>query len=41
MGSTYAGLRFQPPSDVPAVRDRLHAGGIDTFEADVRFAVRY
>jgi len=29
------------PSDVPAVRDRLHAAGIDTFEADVRFAVRY
>ncbi len=29
------------PSDVPAVRDRLHTAGIDTFEADVRFAVRY
>ena len=29
------------PSDVPAIRDRLHAAGIDTFEADVRFAVRY
>jgi DNA polymerase-2 len=29
------------PSDVPAVRDRLHAAGIETFEADVRFAVRY
>jgi DNA polymerase-2 len=29
------------PSDVPAVRDRLHANGIDTFEADVRFPVRY
>ena len=23
------------------MRDRLHAEGIDTFEADVRFAVRY
>ena len=29
------------PGDVPAIRDRLHAAGIDTFEADVRFAVRY
>ena len=29
------------PSDVPALRDRLHAAGIDTFEADVRFASRY
>lgn len=29
------------PSDVPAIRDRLHAIGIDTFEADVRFPVRY
>jgi DNA polymerase-2 len=29
------------PSDVPAVRDRLHAAGIDTFEADVRFPIRY
>jgi DNA polymerase II len=26
---------------VPGVRDRLHAAGIETFEADVRFAVRY
>ena len=25
----------------PPLRDRLHAAGIDTFEADVRFAVRY
>jgi DNA polymerase-2 len=29
------------PGDVPAMRDRLHAAGIDTFEADVRFAMRY
>jgi len=29
------------PSDVPAIRDRLHTNGIDTFEADVRFPVRY
>jgi len=29
------------PSDVPTIRDRLHASDIDTFEADVRFPVRY
>jgi DNA polymerase II len=29
------------PSSVPTVRDRLHNHGIDTFEADVRFPVRY
>src|SRR6478735_2194185 len=29
------------PGDVPAIRDRLHAAGIETFEADVRFAVGY
>ncbi|MFC1680334.1 DNA polymerase II [Pseudomonadota bacterium] len=29
------------PQDAPRVRDRLHALGIDTFEADVRFAMRY
>ena len=29
------------PADVPPLRDRLHAAGIDTFEADVRFATRY
>jgi DNA polymerase-2 len=29
------------PSDVPPLRDRLHGGGIDTFEADVRFATRF
>jgi DNA polymerase-2 len=29
------------PGDVPAIRDRLQAAGIETFEADVRFAVRY
>ncbi|HXR92720.1 MAG TPA: 3'-5' exonuclease, partial [Steroidobacteraceae bacterium] len=31
----------QTPGDVPAVRDRLHSAGLETFEADVRFAVRY
>src|SRR5262249_3220017 len=29
------------PADVPALRDRLQANGLDTFEADVRFPVRY
>ena len=29
------------PPDVPALRDRLQAVGIDTFEADVRFTIRY
>ena len=29
------------PADAPPVRDRLHARGIETFEADVRFAIRY
>ncbi|MDE0690993.1 MAG: DNA polymerase II [Gammaproteobacteria bacterium] len=29
------------PQDAPPLRDRLHAAGIGTFEADVRFAVRY
>jgi DNA polymerase-2 len=34
-------LETETPPDVPAVRDRLHNAGIDTFEADVRFAIRY
>jgi DNA polymerase-2 len=34
-------VEVQVPSDVPPLRDRLHAAGIDTFEADVRFASRY
>ena len=29
------------PSDVPPLRDALHGAGIETFEADVRFASRY
>ncbi|MDA1073509.1 MAG: DNA polymerase II, partial [Proteobacteria bacterium] len=29
------------PTDIPRVRDRLQADGVVTFEADVRFAVRY
>jgi DNA polymerase-2 len=34
-------IEVQTPQDVPGVRDRLHAAGIETFEADVRFALRY
>ena len=40
-GTQVARIEVEAPGDVPAVRDRLHAAGIDTFEADVRFAVRY
>ena len=36
-----AGSRSTFPATCRAVRDRLHAAGIETFEADVRFAVRY
>jgi DNA polymerase II len=34
-------IEAQSPTDVPGMRDRLHAVGVATFEADVRFAVRY
>jgi len=34
-------VEVEIPSDVPALRDRLHAVGVGTFEADVRFATRY
>lgn len=40
-GSPVSQVVVDIPSDVPAVRDRLHNHGIDTFEADVRFPVRY
>lgn len=40
-GDPVCRIEAETPSDVPGVRDRLHAAGIDTFEADVRFAVRY
>jgi DNA polymerase II len=29
------------PTEIPPLRDRLHEAGIDTYEADVRFAVSY
>ena len=40
-GAPVCRIVVEVPSDVPALRDRLHTAGIDTFEADVRFAVRY
>jgi len=40
-GASVCRIEAETPPDVPAIRDRLHAGGVDTFEADVRFAVRY
>jgi DNA polymerase II len=40
-GAPVCRLEVDAPTEVPGVRDRLHAAGIDTFEADVRFAVRY
>jgi len=40
-GTPVALIQMEVPGDVPALRDRLHDAGIDTYEADVRFAVRY
>ncbi len=40
-GAPVSLLELNTPPEVPAVRDRLHAADIDTFEADVRFAMRY
>jgi DNA polymerase-2 len=40
-GAPVSLLEVDIPSEVPGVRDRLHDARIDTFEADVRFAVRY
>ncbi|MGH8150970.1 MAG: DNA polymerase II [Steroidobacteraceae bacterium] len=40
-GAPVCRLELDIPSDVPALRDALHRAGIDTFEADVRFATRY
>ncbi|HEV7613742.1 MAG TPA: DNA polymerase II [Steroidobacteraceae bacterium] len=40
-GAAVERLQAETPQDVPGLRDRLHAAGIDTFEADVRFASRY
>jgi DNA polymerase-2 len=40
-GTPVAEIAVEVPPDIPPLRDRLHAAGIDTFEADVRFPVRY
>ena len=40
-GAPVSLLETMVPPDVPGIRDRLHAAGIETFEADVRFAIRY
>src|SRR5258706_6102115 len=40
-GAPVCRIEVETPNEVPRLRDRLHAAGIDTFEADVRFAVRY
>jgi len=40
-GEALARVQVVIPSDAPGVRDALHAQGIRTFEADVRFAMRY
>jgi DNA polymerase-2 len=40
-GTPVCRLEVETPQDIPSLRDRLHAADIETFEADVRFAVRY
>lgn len=40
-GRPVARVEVALPQDAAALRDRLHGLDIDTFEADVRFAVRY
>jgi DNA polymerase II len=40
-GSRVSMIEVDTPPEVPDIRDRLHAAGIETFEADVRFAMRY
>ena len=41
VGARLTRIDVQTPPDAPVLRDRLHAQGIDTFEADVRFAVGF
>ena len=40
-GEPVTSIEVRTPPDAPPLRDRLQARGIETFEADVRFAVRY
>src|SRR3954454_17338360 len=38
-GTPVCQIEVKTPTDVPDLRNRLHAAGVDTFEADVRFSV--
>jgi len=40
-GAPASRIEVDIPTDVPPLRDRLSAAGINTYEADVRFASRY
>jgi DNA polymerase-2 len=40
-GQPVSRIDLDQPSDAPPLRDRLAAAGVATFEADVRFAIRY
>ena len=40
-GESVSRFDMETPTDVPGLRDRMHDVGIDTYEADVRFAIRY
>ncbi|MCZ6641250.1 MAG: DNA polymerase II, partial [Gammaproteobacteria bacterium] len=40
-GELVSRIDVATPPDTPSIRDKLHAAGVETFEADVRFAVRY
>ena len=40
-GRPLARVEAELPTDVPKLRDRLHAAEVATYESDVRFAVRY
>lgn len=41
VGEPVCRVEVAVPPDVPGVRDRLHQQGYSTYEADVRFAMRY
>jgi len=40
-GEPVSRIEAAVPSDVPPIRNRLQEAGIETFEGDVRFAIRY
>jgi len=40
-GDAVVRVNVTVPQDAPPLRDRLHQAGVPTFEADVRFAMRY